>query len=54
MCSWIASYIGQAMKKRLQDETESLWLRYARKLREKCVQMKPSRDYYETQLHHEK
>ena len=31
-----------------------LWLCYAGKMRKKCVQMKLSRDYYETQINEEK
>ena len=54
MCSWITSYLEQAVKRSLQDEIESLGLRYARKMREKCVQMRLSRNYQETQLEHEK
>ena len=54
VCSWITSYIEQVVKKRLQVEVESLGLRYARKTREKCVQMKLSHNDHETQLKYEK
>ena len=30
MCFWTAIFVGQGMKKRLEDEIESLWLYYAR------------------------
>ena len=52
-CPCVASYTGHAIKERLQDEIESSWLHYARKMREKCVQMKLPRNY-ETQLNCEK
>ena len=53
MCSWIASYTGQAIKERLQDENGSSWLHYASKMREKCVQIELPRNYG-AQLNQEK
>ena len=34
MCSWVASYTGQAIKERLQDEIDSSWVPIARSVKQ--------------------